>query len=244
VPLSRLLPRAALLLALLPGLAAAAPSKESRARKPRLAILDFPATSGAYSQCTGWGSNAAAMSEALHELFTSEISERASGKLRLVERSRIQEVRAELALQRSEEVDPASAAQAGKLLGAKYVLTGKITRFACKVSEASTGWGVGSLVGKLTGSGLAGSVAGSVDVRQVSFSGRLDARLIEVETGEILVSFKDENQTGSTSARVAGTGGGVQYDEEVASKVFEPMVARMASKVIKKTVVADQDDDE
>jgi curli biogenesis system outer membrane secretion channel CsgG len=244
VPHPRLLPRAALLLALLPGLAAAAPSQESKARKPRLAILDFTATSGAYSQCSGWGASAAAMSDALHDLFTSEISERANGRLRLVERSRLQEVRAELALQQSEEVDPASARQLGKLLGAKYVLTGKITRFACKVSEAGTGWGVGSLVGKLTGSNLAGSVAGSVDVRQVSFSGRLDARLIEVETGEILVSFKDESETGSTSARVAGTGGGVQYDEELASKVFEPMVARMSSRIIKKTVVADQDDDE
>ena len=77
------------------------------------------------------------------------------------------------------------------------------------MSEASTGWGVGALVGKVTGSGLAGDVAGSVNVKKVNFSGRLDARLIEVETGEILVAFKDENETGNTSAKVAGGGGGV-----------------------------------
>jgi curli biogenesis system outer membrane secretion channel CsgG len=236
--------RAALLLALLPGLAGAAPTKEGKAKKPRLAILDFPAAHGAYSHCSGWGNNASAMSDALRELFTTEIMEKSNGRIRLVERARLQDIRSELAFQKSDEVDPASVQKAGKLLGAKYVLTGKITRFACKVSEASTGWGVGALVGKVTGSGLAGSVAGSVDVKNVNFTGRLDARLIEVETGEVLVAFKDENETGNTSAKVAGGGGGVQYDDELASKVFEPLVAKMSAKIIKKTVAASEDEDD
>jgi len=244
MPTSRLLPRAVLLLLLMPGLASAEPSKASKAKKPRLAILDFPATTGAYANCTGWGTNAAAMSDGLRELFTTEIMEKANGKLRLVDRARLQEVRSELALQQSGEVDPASVQKAGQLLGARYVLTGKITRFACKVSEVSSGWGVGALVGKVTGSGLAGSVAGSVDVKSVNFSGRLDARLIDVETGEVLVAFKDENETGNTSAKVAGTGGGVAFDEELANKVFEPMVARMSSKIVKKTVAASEDEDD
>jgi curli biogenesis system outer membrane secretion channel CsgG len=237
--------RAALLLLLLaPGLASAAPDKETKARKPRLAILDFPATADAWSACTSMGASAAKMSDALRELFTAEIMDKANGRIRLVERARLKEIRSELAFQQSEEVDPAAVQKVGKLLGARYVLTGKITRFACKVSEASTGWGVGALVGKVTGSGLAGAVAGSVEMKNVNFSGRLDARLIEVETGEILVAFKDSNETGNTSAKVAGTGGGVQYDDELASKVFEPIVAKMAARVVKKTVAASQDDDE
>jgi curli biogenesis system outer membrane secretion channel CsgG len=242
--LSRPLFRAALLLLLLPGLAAAEPTKEAKAKKPRLAILDFPATKDAWSACSGWSNSGGRMSDALRDLFTTEIMEKANGRIRLVERARMKEIRAELAFQQSDEVDPASVQKVGKLLGAKYVLTGKITRFACKVSEVSTGWGVGALVGKVTGSGLAGSVAGSVDVKNVNFSGRLDARLIEVETGEILVAFKDENETGNTSAKVAGGGGGVQYDDELANKVFEPLVAKMASKVVKKTVAASQDEDD
>jgi curli biogenesis system outer membrane secretion channel CsgG len=238
---------AALVLAttlLLPGLAAAEQTKEGKAKKPRLAILDFPASSGAWSSCTGWANNAGQMSDALRDLFTTEIMEKAHGKLRLVDRAKLQEIRGELAFQKSDEVDPASVQKAGKLLGAKYVLTGKITRFACKVSEASTGWGVGALVGAVTKSSTAGAVAGSVDVRQVNFSGRLDARLIEVETGEILVTFKDENETGNTSAKVAGTGGGVQYDDELANKVFEPLVQKMSGKIVKKVVVLSEDEDD
>lgn len=230
---------------LLPLAAPAGDTKETRAKKPRLAILDFPAGSNAYSQCGGWGNNAAAMSDALRDLFTTEISERAHGKLRIVERARMKDLREELQLQQGDEVDPASAQKVGALLGARYVLTGKITRFGCKVSSASSGWGVGAIVGKVTGSGLAGSVAGSVDVKKVSFSGRLDARLIEVETGEVLVTFKDENEIGDTSARVAGAGAEVEYDDELASKVFEPLVQKMAAKVIKKTVrAAEEEDDE
>jgi curli biogenesis system outer membrane secretion channel CsgG len=84
-------------------------------------------------------------------------------------------------------------------------------------------------------------------VRKVSFSGRLDARLIEVETGEILAAFKDDNSTGDLSAKVAGTGKEVEYDEELANKVFEPIVQSMSKKIVKQTVKVDQeskDDDE
>ncbi|HSB21427.1 MAG TPA: CsgG/HfaB family protein [Anaeromyxobacteraceae bacterium] len=240
----KLLARSALVLLLLaPGLAPAEQTKETKAKKPRLAILDFPATHNAWA-CSGWGNNAARMSDVLRDLFTTAIMEKAHGKLRLVERERLRELREELKFQQSDEVDPASAQKAGKLLGARYVLTGKITRFACKVSDTSTGWGVGALVGKVTGSGLAGSVAGSVDVKRVNFSGRLDARLVEVETGEVLVAFKDENETGDTSAKVAGGGTSVQYDDELANKVFEPLVEKMASRVIKKTVQFSEEDED
>jgi curli biogenesis system outer membrane secretion channel CsgG len=236
--------RLALCLAvLLPAAALPAETKETKSKKPKLAILDFPATHNAYS-CGHWSNSSGAMSDVLRELFTTEIMEKAKGKIKLVERERLKELRAELAFQQSDEVDPASAQKVGKMLGAKYVLTGKITRFACKVQSANTGWGVGALVGKVTGSGLAGDVAGSVSVRKVNFTGRLDARLVEVETGEILVVFKDENETGDTSAKVAGGGTDVEYDDELASKVFEPMVQKMSAKIVKKTVAAAAEDDD
>jgi len=225
-----------------PGLVVAETTKEAKAKRPRLAILNFPAASGAWS-CHGWAGSEGRMSDVLRELFTTEISEKSKGKLRLVERAKLSELREELKFQQSGEVDPNSVQSIGKLLGAKYVITGKITRFACKISDTKTGWGIGALVGKATGSGLAGAVAGSVDVKRVNFSGRLDARLIEVETGEILVAFKDENDTGDTSAKVAGGGSEVQYDDELASKVFEPMVQKMAAKVVKKVVAFSEEDD-
>ncbi len=245
MPLTKLVARAALLLLFVAGpvQGRAAEDKESKAKKPRVAILDFPAAHSGWS-CHGWSGSEGRMSDVLRELFTTEIMDKGRGKLRLVERQRLADIRGELKFQQSEEVDQASVQKVGKLLGARYVLTGKITRFACKITETNTGWGVGALVGKVTGSGLAGSVAGSVDIKKVNFSGRLDARLIEVETGEILVTFKDENDTGDTSAKVAGGGTSVNYDDELASKVFEPMVEKMAAKIVKKTVAAAEEDED
>jgi curli biogenesis system outer membrane secretion channel CsgG len=227
---------AAVLLVAPAGAGAAKPkeSREAKLKKPRMAILDFPAADGAW-HCSGWGNSESRMSSVLRDLFTTEIMDRARGKLRIVERERLQEIRGELALQQGAEVDAATAQQIGKLLGVRYMLTGKITRFACKKTGASTGWGVGALVGKATKSGLAGAVAGSVDTARVKFSGRLDVRLIDTQSGEILATFKDDEETGDTSVKIAGGGTDVDYDDELASKVFEPIVQRMSPKIVKKT---------
>jgi curli biogenesis system outer membrane secretion channel CsgG len=218
-------------------------SKEEKAKLPRLAILDFPAGPNAWS-CGGWGNHEAQMSDAIRELFVTEIMEGAHGKLRLVERERLNAIKGELTMQQSGDVDAATAQKVGKLLGAKYMLTGKITRFACKVGGASTGWGVGALVGKLTKNNLAGDVAGSVSMKKATFSGRLDVRLVEVESGEILGAFKEEGSTGDTSVKVAGGGTEVDYDDELTNKVFEPVIQLIAPKVVKKTVKVNEEDEE
>ncbi len=222
---------------LLSPLAASAAKKESKAeklKKPRIAILNFPAASGAWS-CSGWANSEHRMSDVLRDLFTTEIMENARGKIRVIERERLADIRSELSFEQSGEVDGATAQKIGKLLGVRYMISGKITRFACKKSELKTGWGLGAVVGKLTGSGLAGDVAGSVGTANVKFNGRLDVRLIDTQTGEILGTFKDENDTGDTSVKVAGGGSEVDYDDELASKVFEPIVQRLTPKIIKKT---------
>jgi len=224
-------------------------SKEEKAKKPRMAILDFPPASGGWS-CSGWNQSEQRMSNALRDLFTTEIAERARGKVRIVERERLKDLRAELSFEQSGEVDGASAQKIGKLLGVRYLLSGKITRFACKKTEAGTGWGVGALVGKLTNSGTAGAVAGSVHTQQMKFSGRVDARLIDVQSGEILGTFKDEEETADSSVKVAGGGTQVDYDEEMVNKVYEPIVQRIAPKIVKKVGIvheenlAEEDEDD
>jgi curli biogenesis system outer membrane secretion channel CsgG len=229
---------AAALLVALP--AAAKESKEEKAKKPRMAILDFPPASGGWS-CSGWNQSEHRMSNVLRDLFTSEISEKAGKKVRVVERERLKDIRSELSFEQSGEVDGSTAQKLGKLLGVRYLLSGKITRFACKKSGASSGWGVGALVGKLTGSGTAGAVAGSVNTHKMQFSGRIDARLIDVETGEILGTFKDEEDTQDTSVKVAGGGSSVEYDEELVNKVYEPIVQRLAPKIVKKIGVVHEE---
>jgi curli biogenesis system outer membrane secretion channel CsgG len=241
----------ALFVSLLTMLAVSAPafaqkklSKEEKAKLPRIAILDFKAAPDAWHgwRFGGWGNQMGTISNQLRDMFTTEIVDKGKNKIRVIERERLQDIRSELNFQQSGEVDTATVQKIGKLLGAKYVMTGKVTRFAYKEAGFKTGWGVGALVGKVTGNGMAGAVAGSVNVKKASFTGRLDVRLIEVETGEILGAWKDEDNLNDTSVKVAGTGVEVPYDEELVNKVFEPIVERIAPKLLRATVSANEDD--
>ncbi len=229
------------IVALLAGLFLAAPlaaqklTKEEKAKLPRVAIIEFKAAPDCWHgwRFGGWGNHMATISNQLRDLLVTELTQKGRGKLRMVERERLEEIRGELSFQQSGEVDTSTVQKIGKLLGVKYMVTGKVTRFAYKEGGFSSGWGVGALVGRVTGSGMAGAVAGSVNVKKASFTGRLDLRLIEVETGEILGTWKDEDKVNDTSVKVAGTGAEVQYDEELVNKVFEPIIQRVAPKMVR-----------
>ena len=213
----------------------AAQKKVDRSALPRVAVLEFPAAKGAYVGWTGFhgiSSPEAKISDVLADLFTTAFVQEGKGKIRVIERQRIQEIRAEQNFQTSGEVDTATVVKLGKLLGVKYMITGKVTRFAYKGSTVKTGWGVGALVGKITKDPMAGAVAGSVNIQKASFNGRLDVRIIDVQTGEILDSQSEENKVDDTAVKVAGTGVEIQYDDELVNKVFEPVVQKLASKLI------------
>lgn len=230
---------AAALLLVAPALTLAK-DREAKARKARLAVLEFPAAPGAWA-CGNWGNSERRMANVLRDLFTTEIGDAADGEVRLVERERLNDLRGELKFQQGGEVDPATALQVGKLLGVRYMLTGKMTRFACKKTGAATGWGVGALVKKATGSSFAGDVAGSAKTQNVSFEGRLDLRLIDTKTGEILGTFKDEEETNDRSVKIAGGGYDVAYDDGLANEVFEPIAKRQAGKIVKKLLRAHEE---
>lgn len=232
-----------LLLAVLAALAVTSPlaaqkklSKEEKAKLPRVAIIEFKAAPDCWhgwGRYGGWGNHMATISNQLRDMFVTELTQQGKNKLRMVERERLEEIRGELAFQQSGEVDTATVLKVGKLLGVKFMVTGKVTRFAYKEIGGGTGWGVGALVGKLTGDSMAGAVAGSINIKKASFTGRLDVRLIDVETGEILGTWKDEDKVGDMGIKVAGTGTELEYNEELVNQVFEPIVQRMAPKMVR-----------
>jgi curli biogenesis system outer membrane secretion channel CsgG len=231
------IPTAAPATAATPGaapVAAAAPAASSDSR-PSIAILEIPAAKGAYNGWSGWyreRANEVRASDVLRELFTTEFLTQGTGRIRVMERAALDAIRGEQAFGQSDEVDPATAVRLGKMIGARYMITGKITRFAQKKSSISTGWGVGRLVGRATGSGTAGAVAGSIRVGNASFEGRLDMRIINVETGEIVAVAYDDGETSNVSIRVAGASAEVQYDDSMVSDVFEPIVRKITPKLI------------
>jgi curli biogenesis system outer membrane secretion channel CsgG len=232
--LHRLLLSLAATLAVAVPAVAAPKTTTAPATGPRMAILDFKAAPGCWAgwRFGGWGNNMDTISDQLRDLFTTEIVTVSHKRLRLVERERLQDIRNELQFQQSGEVDTSTVLKIGKLLGVQFVMTGKVTRFAYKESGVKTGWGVGALVGRMTGDSLAGDVAGSVNVHKASFTGRLDIRLIDIQTGEILGAWSDDGKVADHAIQIAGTGTEMSYDEELVNKVFEPVVQRITPKLV------------
>ena len=215
-------------------LSAAPKAQAANASAPRMAILDFKAAPNCWVgwHFGGWGNQMDTISDQLRDLFTTEIMSVSHRRIRMVERERLQDIRNELQFQQSGEVDTSTVLKVGKLLGVQFVMTGKVTRFAYKESGISGGWGLGMLVGKVTHNSDAGAVAGDVQIKKASFTGRLDIRLIDIQTGEILGAWSDDGKVADHSVKVAGTGTEMSYDEELVNQVFEPVVKRLAPKLV------------
>jgi curli biogenesis system outer membrane secretion channel CsgG len=134
-----------------------------------------------------------------------------AGEFSVIERRQIQAILAEQGLGMSGAVDPATAAKVGKLLGAQLVVVGSITQFSIK----QTGGAIGRL-------GVSASVAQA--------ESRLDARIINVNTGEILAVAEGDGKK---------TFGGAQYKDVNLERNYDAGVAQEALRpAIEKTVKA------
>nr|WP_320133010.1 CsgG/HfaB family protein [uncultured Holophaga sp.] len=212
-------------------------------KRPRVAVLSFPVAEGAWSGWGpgGWSAGEKRISSVLQDLMVTELSDQGSGKIRLIERERLEAILQEQKLGSSGLVDESSAVKMGKLAGVRYMVTGKVTRFAYKKSGFQTSGLVGALMSKVApgGDSLARHAASDVNIKKASFTGRLDVRVIDVQTGEIIATVKDEGEVKDMGVKVAGTGNEVQWDQELVNKVFEPVVQRIAEKLVRR--MADQD---
>ena len=124
--------------------------------KVRIAIINFENN----STWSWWGDNLGAA--AADELTTQLVK---TGRFTVVERAQLASLLAEQNLGASGRVTAASAADIGKLLGVQVIMTGSITQFS--IERRSVGF-----------RGIGGSYSNA--------ESKLDVRLINVETGEIV----------------------------------------------------------
>jgi TolB-like protein len=105
-------------LSLVIGLPARADAQPANDTRPGIAV--FPFTNGG---SFGPGSeDLAPLEVGVQQMLLTELAQNPT--LRIVERSRIREILDEQGLVRSGQVDPNTAAQVGRLVGARYVITG------------------------------------------------------------------------------------------------------------------------
>lgn len=190
----RILVVLAVVLLLLP-LAAAA---QEQPRKKRVAILDFDygtvrtATAGLFGTDIDVGKG---ISDLIVKFLVND------GTYSVIERKMLDVILAEQNFSNSDRANPASAAQIGKLLGVDAIIVGSITQFGHETQNRGVGGG---------GGGWGGFGLGGVRRSSSKAIVALDARVIDIDTAEILAvaDGKGESKRSSTSLLGGGFGRG------------------------------------
>jgi curli biogenesis system outer membrane secretion channel CsgG len=148
------------------------------ADKPSVGIIDFTNDTSA-----GWWHGSTGRD--LSGMLSNEMS--SGGKFKIVERSKLDAVLAEQDLASSGRVKKSTAAKAGKLTGAKYLVTGTVSAY----EEKTQGTG-----GGISFRGI--SVGGKHEEAYIA----IDVRVIDTTSGE--VKFSRTVEARSTSNAVSG----------------------------------------
>ena len=167
--------------------------------KPRIAVLEIKNKADNQYWWHGGG-------EAAQDVFVTELVK--SGKFSVIERERLNAIMQEKGLNLSGDIDPATAMQIGKLLGADYMLAGSVTEYGQDSAEAH-GRGVRGLPG--------------FGVGKKNFTAAIDARIFNVSTGEIVWADSARHEDSSVKVNVGGFGGG-KDDRRMFDKVMRPVI--------------------
>jgi curli biogenesis system outer membrane secretion channel CsgG len=192
----RILPAYVAALSLLGGvLAVSAHSQAAAKRRPRIAVLDFDYATVQTNSSAIFGTNVD-VGKGITDLLVNDLVK--DGSYSIIERKALDKIMAEQNFSSSERADPTSAAKIGKLLGVDAIIVGSITQFGNETKKTNLGGGGGNW----GGFGL-GGVGHSNSKANVGIS----ARIVNVDTAEILAVAEGAGQSSRSSTSLLGGGG-------------------------------------
>jgi curli biogenesis system outer membrane secretion channel CsgG len=124
-----------------------------------------------------------------------------SGQYRVIERKAIDKIMAEQNFSNSDRADSNTAAKMGRLLGADAIVVGSITQFGRDDRKTNVG-------GTVVGSRLSRYGLGGIGASKAKAVVGLTARLVSVNTGEILASVSGAGESTRSGTSLTGAGGG------------------------------------
>ena len=182
---------------LLLGLVAVASSPSAAAqggRKPRIAVLDFDyGTVQSYTSAM-FGSNVDVGKGITNLLITDLVK---NGTYSIIERQVLDKIMTEQNFSNSQRADPSSAARLGKLLGVDAIIVGSITEFGNETKKTN----IGGNGGTWGGYGI-GGIGHSKSNANVAIT----ARIVNVDTGEIMGVAEGTGQSSRSSTSLLGGG--------------------------------------
>ena len=191
------LPVLALLLAIAAGIVARpAAGQTAPMHRPRIAVLDFDYATVMSSSSALFGSNVD-VGRGITDLLVTDLVK--DGTFSVIERKALDRIMAEQNFSNSERADPTSAAKLGKLLGVDAIIVGSITQFGNETKNTNVGGG---------GGGWGGFGIGGVGHSKSKATVGITARIVNVDTGEILGVAEGAGESSRSSTSLLGGGGG------------------------------------
>lgn len=190
----------ALLLALVIGLLAppqlnAQSPANNGGRKKRVAVLDFDYATVRSGIAAMFGSDID-VGKGISVLLVKHLVQ--DGTYSVIERSALDKILAEQNFSTSDRANPTSAAKLGKLLGVDAIIVGSITQFGNETKNTNIG-GAGRSFG---GFGI-----GGFGQKKSKAIVSVDARIVDIDTAEILAVAEGKGESKRESTSLLGGGG-------------------------------------
>ncbi|MGA2570466.1 MAG: CsgG/HfaB family protein [Terracidiphilus sp.] len=193
--LNRLAPAAALLLAFA-ALAVLPASAQSAPRKPKVAVLDFDYATVQSESAAFFGTDAD-LGKGISDLIITNLVN--DGTYSVFERQALDKLMTEQNFSNSNRADPSTAARLGKLAGVDVIIIGAITQFGNDTKKQDVGGGGGN---------WHGFGVGNVGHSNTKATVAINARIVNVDTGEIVAVAEGSGESSRSSLGLGGGGGG------------------------------------
>ncbi len=185
----------ALVLSMISSLAVAQGSA-APARKKRVAILNFDYATVQSSVAAIFGTNED-VGKGITDLLVQKL---VGGKYSVIERSALDKILKEQNFSNSDRADATSAAKIGRILGVDAIIMGSITQFGRDDKNTTIGGGgFGGVTGRF---GL-----GGVQKRNAKAVVGITARLVDINTAEILAAVTGSGESKRSGTSLVGAGG-------------------------------------
>ncbi|MBI1748077.1 MAG: curli production assembly protein CsgG [Acidobacteria bacterium] len=160
--------------------------------KKRVALMDFD-----YGTVQHWWQGNWDVGKGIADLVVTNLVK--DGSLSVIERKKLDTILSEQNFSNSDRANPTTAAKIGKVLGVNAIIVGSITQFGMEDKSMKIG-GIGGSWGRLAG-GAFGKKEGKATVV-------IDARVVDVNTGEILAVASGKGVSKRSGLLLGGVGAG------------------------------------
>lgn len=172
-----------------------APAFGQQPDKRRVAVMDFDYGTVMTSVQAVFGTNQD-IGHGISDMLVNQLVN--DGSYRVIERQQLDKILKEQNFSNSNRADTATAAKIGKIAGVDAIITGSITQFG----RDDKHYGGGGGGGHWGGYGL-----GGIGVKKDKAVVEITARVIDVNTGEILASVTGHGESQRSGTNMLGGGG-------------------------------------